>query len=49
MGRIAAVLAQRVELAARRGEHRVAPQLVVVVEIFIAQRQAVDTLRQQFR
>ncbi len=49
MGRVAAVLAQRVGLAARRGDHRVALQLVVVVEIFIAQRQAVDPLRQQCR
>ena len=39
----------QIALAAQQGQQRIAAQLLVVVEIFIAQRQTVDTLRQHLR
>ena len=38
----------RVPLADQRGQQRIVPQLVVIVQIFVAQRQAEDPLPQQF-
>ena len=44
-----AVRAQRVALVAGGGQERVAPQPIVVVEVLVTQRQAVEALGQEFR
>ncbi len=43
------VLSQGIFLAASRRQQRIAPQLLMVVEVFIAQRLPVEPLRQQLR
>jgi len=42
------VLTQRIAFAAERGLQRIASQLVMIIEVFIAQDQALNTLSEQF-
>ncbi|HEV7222464.1 MAG TPA: hypothetical protein VGN42_07170 [Pirellulales bacterium] len=41
-------MAGRVSASHEYGQQRIAPQFVVIVDVFIAQAEAVDALRQQF-
>jgi hypothetical protein len=47
MARIETVLPQGILFVASRGQQRIPPQLRVIVDIFAAQRQPVNALRQQ--
>ena len=42
------ILAQRIELIAGAGQERIEPQPVMIIEIFVAQRQPINPLGQQF-
>jgi len=46
MRRIEAILAQRVALVARRRQQRIQPQIIMIVDVFVAQSQPEDPLRQ---
>jgi hypothetical protein len=49
MRRVEPVLPRRIFLLAGGGQERIAAQLVVVIEIFVAQGQAIQPLGQQLR
>jgi hypothetical protein len=49
MRRIEAILAQRIEFLANGGQERVQPQTLMIVELFVTQRQPIEALRQQLR
>jgi len=43
-----AMLPKRIEFASRYGQQWIAPQLRVIIEIFVSQRQGLDALGEQF-
>jgi hypothetical protein len=48
IARLQAILTQRIAFATKHGVQRIAPQVVMVVEVFIAQHQPLKALAEQF-